>query len=66
MQGTAYEPLTLNIPLLGAPAGETSRDIEAEIEAVNSDKRSSPERRRSMTEDEGQQLAVKKRLRFAE
>jgi hypothetical protein len=67
VQGAAYEPLTLNIPLLGALAGETSRNIEGsadETEGVRSVETSSEERRPT-TED---QLTLKKRrtIRFSE
>jgi hypothetical protein len=67
VQGAAYEPLTLNIPLLGVLAGETSRNSEGsadEIEGVRSVE-TSFEERRPRTEDP---LTLKKRrtLRFAE
>jgi hypothetical protein len=67
MQGTANEPLTLDIPLLGALAEETSRNIEAsadEIEDVDSAENPFEERRGPTAE----QLMLKKRrtIRFSE
>ncbi|KAH9180424.1 P-loop containing nucleoside triphosphate hydrolase protein [Lactarius sanguifluus] len=70
MQGTEYEPLTLNIPLLGALVGETSRDnIEAsadEIVGVDGGEKSFEERQRPTTE--GGRLTLKKprTIRFLE
>lgn len=68
MQGAAYEPLTLNIPLLGALAGEASRNIETSaegIEDVPSGETSPKQRRGPTTED---QVTLKKRrtIRFLE
>lgn len=70
MQGTEYEPLTLNIPLLEVLVGETSRDnIEAsadEIVGVDSGEKSFEERQRPTTE--GGRLTLKKprTIRFLE
>ncbi|KAI9466079.1 P-loop containing nucleoside triphosphate hydrolase protein [Lactarius psammicola] len=70
MQGTEYEPLTLNIPLLEALAGETSRnDTEApvdEIEGVNGREESSEEQQRPTTEEEQHTLKKRRTIRFAE
>ena len=69
MQGTAYEPLTLNIPLLETLAGDTSRNIEAsadEIEDVNGGEKSFEERRRPTTEDEPLTLKKRRTIRFSE
>jgi len=68
VQGVAYEPLTLNIPLLGALAGEASRNIEAsgdESDGVHSGEASFEQQRGPTKED---QLASKKRrtIRFLE
>ena len=70
MQGTAYEPLTLNIPLLGALAGETSRNIEVsadEIEGVDDGVDKPLEGRRGPTAAEEQPTLKKRRtIRFSE
>ena len=68
VQGVTYEPLNLNIPLLGALAGEAPRNIEEtgdESDGVHSGKASFEQQRGPMTED---QLTSKKRrtIRFLE
>lgn len=67
MQGTAYEPLTLNIPLLETLVGATSRNIGPsaadEIGSVDGDEKPFDERREPAAEE---QLTPKKRrtIRF--
>jgi hypothetical protein len=68
VQEAAYEPLTLNIPLLGTLAGETSRNFEAsadEIGGTHSSETSIEKRQGPTTED---QLTLKKRrtIRFSD
>ena len=69
MQGTAYEPLTLNIPLLETLVGATSRNIGPstadEIGGVDGDEKPFDERREPAAEE---QLTPKKRrtIRFSD
>jgi len=68
MQETAYEPLILNVPLLGGSTEGTSRSPETMIDtdvAVEDDQPSTSEAQKSTTEEH---LPLKKRrtIRFAE
>jgi len=68
VQEAAYEPLTLNIPLLGTLAGETSRNFEVSADEIDDAQSSetSTEKRLGPTTEE--QLTLKKRrtIRFSE
>ena len=67
VQGAAYEPLTLNIPLLGVLAGEAQRNIEGPADGIEGVRSAETffEERLPTTAD---QVTLKKRrtIRFSE
>jgi hypothetical protein len=68
MQDTAYEPLTLNIPLLGRPAEEASHNSEPIVDSIvtEMDERASLPEVRQPTTEEDPPFKKRRTIRFVE